>query len=397
MAKIVNKLKPYSINKLVTKGYYSDGNGLYLQVSCTGSKSWIFRFTRNGKTHEMGLGSFTAFSLAEARARTIEQRKLLADGINPLENKRDSNARLVLNNRITFAELAEQYINTNKSGWRNPKHVDQWRNTLATYANPVIGSMNVSNITISEVRDILDPIWNTKNETATRVRGRIEKVLDYAKVSGYRTGDNPAAWKGNLSLVLPSPSAVAKVTHQPALPYKDLPAFMVALSSHKGDGASALALIILTATRTSEVICADWSEFDLPNSLWTIPAERMKAKKEHVIPLSPQAMSILSSMHTANATGYLFKGKNGKPASNGLCLSLLKRMDSDHITVHGFRSTFRDWASETTTHPADVVEMALAHTIQNKVEAAYRRGDLLDKRRVLMNEWADYASPVSSD
>jgi integrase len=400
MAQKTNRLTAVEVTKLEKPGYYCDGGGLYLQVSKSGSKSWIMRYTMTGKPVEMGLGSFQTFTLAEARKRATAQRKLLADGINPLETKRSDQLtrRMAESSIITFDKAATAYIDSNSPAWRNAKHGEQWRNTIATYASPVIGKLPVSKIDTAHVLRILTPIWLEKTETAVRLRGRIEKILDWAKAQGYRSGDNPAAWRGHLDAgLLPSPSKVADAGHHSALPWLEIGAFMVALRAMQGAGARAMEIIILTATRTSEVLNAKWTEIDLDEKLWTIPKERMKAFKEHRVPLSDAVMSVLMTVKAESGGGeYVFAGRKANtPLTNMACLATLKRMDRGDITVHGFRSTFRDWVSETTAYPRDVAEMALAHTIEDKSEAAYRRGDLIEKRRSLMHDWATYCNSGS--
>lgn len=400
MARLIARLNPLQASKLTKPGYYCDGAGLYLQIAKGGSKSWVLRYTVDRKPREMGLGSFATFSLADARKRAIEQRKMLADGIDPIEAKRGKllEQRLAKAKVITFDKAAEGFIAANESAWRSSKHGEQWRNTLATYASPVIGDLPVSTITTAMVMKILQPIWSTKTETATRVRGRIEKVLDWSKVQGYRSGDNPAAWKGNLAEALPKPSKVADAGHHAALPWVEMGQFMKTLRVMPGAGSLAMQLIILTAARTSEVIEARWSEFDLEAGLWVIPKERMKGFREHRVPLSPQALAVLQRVKwDNNPSEFVFpSAKPDKAISNMTCLAVLKRMGRGDLTVHGFRSTFRDWAAESTAYPRDVCEMALAHAIVDKSEAAYRRGDLLDKRTRLMNDWAAFCDTVRS-
>lgn len=399
MAREINRLDALKVKGLGEPGYYCDGDGLYLQVSKSGSKSWIMRYTLAGKPCEMGLGSLNAFTLAEARARAKAQRKLLADGKDPLATKHGDllKQRMAEASIITFDKAASDFIEANRPAWRNAKHADQWRNTIATYASPVIGKLPVSKIDTAHVLRILTPIWIEKTETAVRLRGRIEKILDWAKAQGYRTGDNPAAWRGHLDAgLLPSPSKVADAGHHAALPWSDIGAFMLALRAMQGDGARATEIIILTATRTSEVLNAKWSEFDLDGKVWTIPKERMKSFKEHRVPLSDAVMSILAKAKSETTGGeYVFKGRKKDTAlSNMACLQTLRRMERGDLTVHGFRSTFRDWVSENTSYPRDVAEMALAHAIEDKSEAAYRRGDLIEKRRALMSDWAVHCGTV---
>jgi integrase len=400
MVRKAERLNALEVKKLEKPGYYLDGGGLYLQVSKSGSKSWIMRYELAGKPCEMGLGSYTAFTLAEARARAKAQRKLLTDGINPLEVKRSDllAKRMAEASIITFDSAATAFIAANSPAWRNAKHADQWRNTIATYASPVIGALPVSKVDTAHVLRILTPIWLEKTETAVRLRGRIEKILDWAKAQGYRSGDNPAAWRGHLDAgLLPSPSKVADAGHHAALPWAEIGEFMVALRAMQGAGARAMEVIILTATRTSEVLNAKWSEIDLDAAVWTIPKERMKSFKEHRVPLTDVVIALLTAVKTESTGGeYVFSGrKAGTPLTNMACLQTLRRMGrGDDLTVHGFRSTFRDWVSENTSYPRDVAEMALAHTIADKSEAAYRRGDLIEKRRALMSDWAVHCGTV---
>jgi integrase len=399
MARKADRLNALEVKKLEKPGYYCDGAGLYLQVSKSGSKSWIMRYTLDGKPCEMGLGSFNAFTLAEARVRAKAQRKLLTDGIDPLATKRSDllAKRMAEANIITFDQAAHAFITANSPAWRNVKHADQWRNTIATYASPVIGALPVSKIDTAHVLRILTPIWLEKTETAVRLRGRIEKILDWAKAQGYRSGDNPAAWRGHLDAgLLPAPSKVADAGHHAALPWSEIGAFMVALRAMQGAGARAMEIIILTATRTSEVLNAKWSEIDLDGKLWMIPKERMKSFKEHRVPLTDAVMAVLTAVKAESKGGeYVFSGRKvGTPLTNMACLQTLRRMGRGDLTVHGFRSTFRDWVSETTAYPRDVAEMALAHTIEDKSEAAYRRGDLIEKRRALMSDWAVHCGTV---
>lgn len=399
MAREADRLNALEVKRLDKPGYYCDGGGLYLQVSKTSSKSWIMRYTLGGKSCEMGLGSLNAFSLAEARVRAKAQRKLLADGIDPLATKRSDQLtrRMAEASIITFDQAATAFITANSPAWRNAKHADQWRNTITTYASPTIGALPVSKIDTAHVLRILTPIWLEKTETAVRLRGRIEKILDWAKAQGYRSGDNPAAWRGRLDAgLLPSPSKVANAGHHAAIPWSDIGAFMVALRAAQGAGARAMEVIILTATRTSEVLNAKWSEIDLDGKLWTIPKERMKSFKEHRVPLTDPVLSVLMAVRADSGGGeYVFAGRKANtPLSNMACLQTLRRMERGDLTVHGMRSTFRDWVSENTSYPRDVAEMALAHAIEDKSEAAYRRGDLLEKRRALMADWAVHCSVV---
>lgn len=373
-------------------GYYPDGGGLYLQVSASGSKSWIFRFALQGKERQMGLGPFHTITLADARIAATDCRKLLLRQIDPIDARDADKTRQALQDArsITFAECAAAYIRAHRAKWKNAKHAEQWTNTIETYCGPIIGGLPVQDVDTGLVVKVLEPIWTAKPETASRLRGRIESVLDWARVSGYRAGDNPARWRGHLDNVLPALKKRQRVKHHPALPFDQMGAFMESLRDQEGIAARALAFLILTATRTSEVIGAQWSEFDLDAKFWTVPGDRMKAGKEHRVPLSPQAVAFLGKP-PPSLSDYVFPGpKAGKPLSNMAMLALLKRMDRGDLTVHGFRSTFRDWASERTNYPREVCEMALAHTIGNEAEAAYRRGDLFEKRRKMMLDWARF-------
>jgi integrase len=315
------------------------------------------------------------------------------DGIDPIEARRAKHGQRKLEaaKGMTFDACAAAYLDAHSDSWRNAKHRDQWRNTLSSYASPVFGSLPVQSVDVSLMMKALEPIWKTKSETASRVRGRIEAVLDWATVRGYRTGDNPARWRGHLDKLLPARAKIQKVQHHPALPYDELADFMTTLQGEDGMAPRALEFLILTAARTGEIIGTRWDEVDLEEKIWTVPGERMKAGREHRVPLSRAALLVLNQMHEIRERDFVFPGgKKGKPLSNMAMLAVLHRMGRDDITAHGFRSTFRDWAAERTNFPREVVEMALAHTIENKVEAAYRRGDLFEKRRQLMEAWARF-------
>lgn len=396
MAREIGKLSALAVSRAKEPGMYCDGGGLFLRVGPTGARSWVFRYMLARKRRDMGLGPLHAFSLAEARVRAQECRKLLADGIDPLaarEAARDA-ARLEAARAISFRQCAEAYIEAHAPGWKNAKHGDQWRNTLAAYAYPVIGELPVNTVDTGLVMKVLEPVWSTKTETASRVRGRMEAVLDWATVRGHRQGDNPARWRGHLDHLLPARSKVQRVEHHAALPYEEIGDFMAELRGQGGTSAKALELLILTATRTSETIGATWAEIDLAAKAWTIPAARMKAGREHRVPLSPRAVDLLTEMKKAGqGDAYVFPGPKPKSSlSNMALLALLKRMGRTDLTAHGFRSTFRDWCAERTSFPRDVAEMALAHAIGDKVEAAYRRGDLYEKRTRLMEAWATYCA-----
>jgi integrase len=392
----LNKLSALKVRNLSRKGRYGDGGGLWLQVSESGSKSWLFRYMREGRARQMGLGPLHTVSLALARQKAEAARKLVLDGIDPINAKssRVADERLRAARVMTFKQCAAAYIAAHEASWRNAKHRQQWSNTLRTYAYPMIGDLPVAAIETNIVLKILEPVWQAKPETASRVRMRIEAVLSWATVRGYRSGDNPARWRGHIDQLLPSRRKIRPVKHHPALPYRDLPAFMTRLRTEAGVAARALEFTILTACRTSEAIGARLAEFDLENAIWTVPGERMKAGREHRAALSMRAMEIVRT--AMKDDGFLFPGvSKGKPLSNGAMLDLLERMGRKDLSVHGFRSTFRDWAAEQTNHPRDVAEMALAHFVGDKTEAAYRRGDLFEKRRRLAEDWALYCeSPL---
>jgi integrase len=391
-----NKLSSLAIKHAKESGLYGDGYGLYLQVSSyldksgnvSLSKSWLFRFMRDGVARKMGLGAVHTVPLPDARQRAALARRALLDGIDPIEARKQTRAarKLEQAKAVTFRECAEKYIEVQKSGWRNEKHATQWAATLATYAYPVIGDLPVAAVDTGLVLKVLEPIWNTKTETASRLRGRIESVLSWATVRNYRSGDNPARWRGHLKETLPKRSKVQKVQHHPAMHYTELPAFMGELRTRIDISARALEFTILTAARTGEAIGAQWSEIE--GSVWTIPSHRMKAGKEHKVPLAGRVLEMLSSV--AREGEYVFPGaKAGRPLSNMAMLEAL-RDARPGLTVHGFRSTFRDWAAEQTGYPEFVIEKALAHVVADKVEAAYRRGDLFEKRARLMEEWAKF-------
>lgn len=380
-------------------GYYADGNNLYLRVTNNLTKSWAFIYKRNGKRTEIGLGSVDDITLDDARNGkegkdgAYQLNALLKSGADPLgEKQRQANEDKAQRAKfMTFNQCADAYINAHRAGWKNPKHIQQWQNTLSQYAFPVFGDLDVKAIDTGLITKCLEPIWLTKNETAGRVRGRIESILDWATVHEYRNGVNPARWRGHLDKLLAKPSKVQKTEHHKALPYMEINGFIGQLRQQDGIAAKCLEFTILTAARTGETIGAVWDEIDLTAKTWTIPAVRMKAEREHRVSLSSHAITILTEMAAIRTNDYVFPS-NKKGLSNMAMLAVLKRMDRVDITVHGFRSTFRDWAAESTAYPGEVVEMALAHAIKNLTEAAYRRGDLLEKRSRLMEEWARYCN-----
>ena len=354
----------------------------------------------NRRPRWMGLGPLALYGLQDARAKALDARRKRHDGIDPIEARRAERARQRLDvaKAITFRQCAEAYVNAHRAGWRNAKHKYQWSATLSTYAYPVIGALPVQAVDTGLVLKVLEPIWTAKPETASRLRGRLESILDFAKVRGYRDGENPARWRGHLAKLLPARSKVREVEHHAALPYAELPAFLVSLREQEGIAARALEFLILTAARTGEVIGARWNEIDLLDKTWTVPAGRMKAHREHRVPLSARALAILDEMQVARhgddaRDAFVFPGrKPATPLSNMAFLMLLRRMGRGDLTAHGFRATFKTWASERTSFQNEIVEASLAHVIGGKVEQAYRRGDLFEKRRRLMQQWATFCT-----
>jgi integrase len=393
-----NRLTVVKVATLSDPGRYPDGGGLYLQVSKWRTKSWLFRFERDGRERQMGLGPLAIVPLKDARERARAARRLLLDGYDPIEH-RDTDRiarRLETAKGVTFKDCAAKYIAAHGPSWRNEKHRAQWQSTLATYAYPVIGDLPVALVDTPLVVKIIEPIWHVKPETAGRVRGRIESVLDWAKVSGFRQGENPARWQGHLDDLLPRRSKVRAVKHHPALPYAEIPAFMAVLRGREGSSARALEFTVLTAARTGAVIGATWDEINLEANLWTVPPERAGTKitgdqpKPRRVPLSNRAVEILRSLPREEGNPHVFIGaRKGKPLTNMAMLKLMKGMRPGYVP-HGFRSGFKDWCSETTNYPNEVSEAALWHSVADKVEAAYRRGDLFTKRCVLMEEWAAF-------
>lgn len=384
MGRELFKLSARRVTTVSKPGYYADGGGLYLQVSPSGAKTWIFRYRFAGKRPEMGLGPVHTVGLAEAREAAQAARKALLDGIDPLAARRA--ARAAAAGTPTFWQAAQAFIEEQRSGWTSSKHADQWTTTLETYAQPFIGAKRIDAIETEDILAMLRPIWTGKAETATRVRQRVEAVLDAATVKRQRSGPNPARWKGHLALLLPKRSAVAPQQHFPALPYAQIPAFMTALRDRPGESARALEFTILTAARTMQTLEAPPAE--IQGDMWIIPRERMKAKREHSVPLSADAVGLVTPrLHRE----LLFPHDiTGKVFSENAMLALLKRMGYGHVTVHGFRSTFKDWARETTDYPDDLSEMALAHHISDKTRAAYQRGTMVAKRRAMMEAWAAF-------
>jgi integrase len=392
MPKRAKELSAVEVKRL-KPGFHAVGGvaGLHLNKKENGAASWILRATVGAKRRDIGLGPYPEISLAAARDKARDMREQIRQGIDPVEEKKATRARLVASqgNAVTFNQAAKRFLANKSAEFGNAKHAGQWRATLNTYASPVLGKMLVADIELSHIIRVLEPHWLTKTETMKRLRGRIENVLSWATVHGYRKGDNPARWRGNLDAVLPKPSKVATVNHHRALPWKEIPAFMPKLRKRQGLAARALEFLILTATRSGEVRGATWDEIDLDEKLWIIPAERMKVNREHRVPLSADALSLLEALPRFEGSNYLFTAPRGGPLSDMTISAVTRRMKIDAVP-HGFRSTFRDWAAENTSYPNEVCEQALAHTITNAAEAAYRRGDLLKKRRHLMNDWAKY-------
>ena len=403
MAKVAKALSALEVGRLVAPGYHAVGTvpGLNLQVTPGGAKSWVLRIKVGSKRREVGLGPYPAVKLAQAHELARNTRDQVAQGVDPIEHKRTLLSELVARQaqEMTFEAAARGYIKAHRDGWKNEKHGQQWENTLATYAHPIIGKMNVRDVGLSHVIKVLEPIWSTKNETASRLRSRIELVLDWAKVRGHRSGENPAAWRGNLDKLLPKPSKVNSGENHPAVLVGEVGAFLRDLRQHQGMGALALEFALLTAARSGEVRGATWSEIDMKAGAWTVPKERMKAGKEHRVPLSDAVIKLLNGLPRMAGTELVFPAVRGGELSDATMSQLMRRMAykdaAGRVCVpHGLRSTFRDWAGERSSYPRDVVEAALAHVRGDKTEAAYFRSDLFDKRRRMMTEWAAFVERV---
>jgi integrase len=416
MARTANRLTALKVEKARRPGMYADGGGLYLRITPEGTKNWVFRFMLNGRPRWMGIGPVALFGLQEARGKALDARRLRHAGVDPIDTRKAARAqeRLEAAKAITFKQCAAAYVQAHRAGWRNAKHAAQWDATLATYAEPIIGTLPVQAVDTGLVMKVLEqevrdadeppaPLWTARPETASRLRGRMEAILDWAKVRGYRDGENPARWRGHLDKLLPARAKVRKVEHHAALPYADLPGFLAALRQQDGTSARALEFAILTAARTGEAIGDTWDEINWKDQVWTIAGARMKAGNEHRVPLCDRALAILRELKPATgaASGgkeFVFAGgKAGRPLSNMAFLMLLRRMGRGDLTAHGFRSSFRDWAAERTNFPSEVAEMALAHVVGSKVEAAYRRGDLFEKRRRLMDDWAEFCATAPAE
>ena len=382
MARAIHKLTDRGCKAASGVQLLSDGGGLYLNISKAGSKSWSFIWRKGAKRNEMGLGGYPAVSLAQARTRAAECRELVADGHNPIAERRKEEVP-------TFGACADAFIASMEGQWKNDKHRAQWRMTLETYAAP-IRKESVSEVNTDDVLRVLQPIWQKRPETASRLRGRIERVLDFAKVRGWRSGENPALWRGHLAHILPARTARSR-GHHAAMPYVEVPSFFALLHEHDAIAARALEFLILTAARSGEVREATWDEIDFEAGVWFVPGERMKMGKPHRVPLSGPALRLLDGLYQLRVSDFIFPGqKAARPMSNMAYAMLMRRIQLGHFTVHGFRSAFRDWAGDETSFPRELAEQALAHQIGNEVERAYRRSDALNKRRELMDAWAEF-------
>jgi integrase len=403
----VGKLTTLSVKSIKKVGLHADGGGLYLKVQKSKdlnqpNKSWIFRWGKDGK-NTLGLGSLKHVTLSEARELAAKNHRLTKQGTDPrIERDKLKAEAKAANSSVTFEEAYQIYIETQKDGWKNKKHAQQWTNTLKDYAKPVIGHLPCSVVTTEHIVRILEPIWVSKHETATRLRQRIEKVMSWAAVMGHRTGENPAVLRGNLEHLLPKMDRQELVAHHKAMPYAQVPTMFSTIGANPSLSAKALLFCVLTASRTTEAREATWDEIDLDNKLWVIPKDRMKKKKEHRIPLSNQAVEVLKTITRIEGSPYVFNGqsrtKKHAPLSNMAMLNYLqKTLNHPEFTVHGFRSSFRDWGGESGNYQREVMEQALAHQLKDQAEAAYQRGDYMEKRKVLMNDWADYCFGVGAE
>lgn len=396
MARTFNRLNDRQAkSKGLKPGLHADGGNLFLQVTASGARSWVFRFKRNGKARDMGLGSLTAVSLAEARQKAEAGRKVLEAGRDPIEEKARQRSQDALEraNGKTFKEAAAEYIAAHEATWRNSKHRQQWSNTIESYVNPLLGDLAVADIGPADVRAVIEPLWRTKGETARRLLGRIRAIIDAARADDDVAWSNPAHWARHKSKLGPRPQ---KTVHHPALPWKQVPAFLARLRAREGITAQALEFTILTAVRTNETIGATFDEFDLANRTWVIPPGRMKADAEHRVPLCGRAVAIVKDMQKHRLNAFVFPGMKRDSGLSDMAMLMMLRDLHAGITVHGFRSSFRDWAGEMTNHPHDVCEAALGHIRERKVHGAYQRGDLFQKRRKLMEDWARFCEPSSA-
>ena len=395
MALKAKELGPLEVSRLVEPKLHFVGGvaGLALQITPTGARCWVLRVAVGGKRRHMGLGGYPDVTLAGAKEAARAARAQISEGIDPVAERQAKRSALAaaVAATMTFSEAAEKYIAAHEAGWKNAKHADQWNNTLTTYAYPVIGKISVGDIETAHIMRVLEPIWTTKTETASRLRGRIESVLDWATVRGFRKGDNPARWRGHIEHLLAARADVQKTVHHAAMDYREVGAFLVDLRQQEGLGARALEFAILNAARSGEVRGATWSEIDLEAAVWTIPAGRMKAEKEHRVPLSAESLALLGALPRMVGTDLVFPNAKNAVLSDMTLTAVLRRMGVP-VTAHGFRSSFRDWAGETTAYPREVIEHALAHQLKDKAEAAYARGSLFDKRRRLMADWAKFCA-----
>jgi len=393
MPKVAQELTPLAVSKLTKPGTHAVGGvaGLALRVYPEGQRAWVLRTMVAGKRREFGLGGYPSVLLSSAKDRARATLDKIFSGLDPVEEKQRQRSalRAAKAKAVSFSKVAEQYIAQHEAGWKNPKHAAQWVTTLSTYAFPVFGSVTVASVDTPLVLKVLEPIWTKKTETASRLRGRIEVILDYATAKGLRDGPNPARWKGHLALTLPARRKVAPVQHHAAIPVLEMPAFMSQLRDMDGVSARALEFLTLTTARSGEVRGMTWGEVDLINKLWTVPASRMKAKKEHRVSLSDAALLILESIKRVNGVNLVFPGIRGGALSDMSLTAVMRRMGLGAVP-HGLRASFRNWSAEMTSYPNEVAEMALAHTVSSATEAAYRRGDLLEKRRPMMIDWADF-------
>lgn len=399
MPKRAKDLTAVEVRRITASGWHAVGTvaGLGLKVSPTGSRAWVLRVVAGAKRREIGLGAYPDVPLADAHAKARVIRAEVEQGIDPLEKRREARSLLIAAQTVgmTFDQCCTAYIKAHRDGWKNAKHAQQWENTLATYAGPVIGAMLVRHIEVSHVLAVLEPIWRDRTETATRLRARLELVIDWATARGEREGLNPARWRGHLDKLLPKPSKVATTGHHAALPWREIPPFMARLRAAEGVGARCLEWAILTGARSGEARGATWSEIDAEARTWTVPSARMKAGREHRVPLSDAALALLAGLPRIVGNDLVFPAPRGGVLSDATMGATLKRLGVP-VTVHGFRSTFRDWCAESTSYPQHVAEMALAHTIGDKVEAAYRRGDLFEKRVRLMDDWASWCARTTT-
>jgi integrase len=391
MGRPIEKLTALAVARFAKKrGLHGDGGGLYLCVAPPNGCSWVYRYSLDGKARTMGLGPYPTISLAEARQRAADARRVKVDGVDPIERRaaRRDAQRVERAKTVTFDWCKDQYIAAHRAEWRNARHSAQWTETLRTYVSPVFGNSPIQEVDTETIMKVLKPLWVAKPETASRVRGRIESILNWATTSKKRTGENPARWRGHLDNLLPKLSKVKKVEHHAALPYSEISAFVKALAQREAIAARALEFLILTGARTGEVLGARWTEIDRAANAWTVPPERMKRKREHRVPLSKLAIAVVNSLpHSQNE--FVFPGgRPARPLTNGALMEMVQRMGRSDLTVHGFRATFRTWAAECTAYPREVIEVALAHRVYGDTEGAYQRGDLFEKRRKLMDDWA---------